>query len=58
LVVQDDLEGAVSTLDQFGLDSELGFYVVRQTGGSRFVVSNNAVFDSQHEVLRRGMLSV
>lgn len=58
LVVQDDLEGTVFTLDQFGLDSELRFYVVRQTGGSRFVVSNNTVFDGQHGILRRWMLSV
>ena len=58
MAVDDDLERTVLALDQLGLDAVLRFDVVRQTGGTRTVVSNDAVFDGQHELLRRGMLSV
>ncbi len=46
--VDDDFENAVLALDQLGFDSEPSFNVVRQTGGSGSVVSDNAVFDRQH----------
>jgi hypothetical protein len=53
----DHFEDAVLSLDQLGLDAELLFDLVRQTGGTGSVVSNNTVFDGQHETLRRRMLS-
>lgn len=49
VAVDDDFEDAVLAFDQVGSDAELRFNIVRQTGGSGFVVSNNAVFDRQHD---------
>ena len=54
----DHFEDAVLSLDQLGLDAERLFDVVRQTGGSRSIISNDTVFDGQHESLRWRMLSV
>ena len=45
LTVERDLEDAVLALDQGRLDVEVLGDLVRQTGGSGLVVSNDAVFD-------------
>lgn len=45
LAVESDLESTVPALYQFGCLTEVLLYLVRQTGGLRFVVSNYAVFD-------------
>lgn len=47
LSVQTDFEDAALALDELGFEAEASFYAVRQTGGSREVVSNDAVFDRQ-----------
>jgi hypothetical protein len=45
LPIQVDFKHSTRALDQLRLDVETTSYLVRQTGGSRIVVSNNAVFD-------------
>ena len=45
LAVQVDVEDAAAPLDQLGPDAELPLDLVRQTGGTRTVVSDDAVFD-------------
>jgi len=49
LAVDDDLEDTVFAFDQLGGDPEFCCDIVRQTGGARLVVSNDAVFDRDHE---------
>jgi hypothetical protein len=45
LVAERDVEDAARALDQVGLNAELALDLVRQTGGSRVVVSDRAVLD-------------
>jgi hypothetical protein len=44
--IDDDLEDTVLALDQSGVGAELALELCRQPGGTRFVVSNNAVLDA------------
>jgi hypothetical protein len=45
VTVEADIEDATASLDQFGSFAEQSLNFVRQTGGSRTVVSNDAVFN-------------
>jgi len=45
LSIQVHFENSTRAFDQLRLDAETISDVVRQTGGSRMVVSNHAVFD-------------
>lgn len=45
LTVQLDLEDATAPFDELGFDAELLLYLVRQTGGSRQVVSNYTILN-------------
>lgn len=47
LAVQGDVENTAMPLDQLRGESEFGFDLVRQTGGSRKIASGSAVFDNQ-----------
>jgi hypothetical protein len=51
LAVPSDLEGAALPFDQLGLDTQVFLERVRQTGGSRQVVSSDAILDGHvHDV--------
>jgi hypothetical protein len=45
LIVDGDLEDSTGPLDELGLDAELLFDLLRQTGGAGEVVSDPAVLD-------------
>jgi len=47
LSIQVHLKNSTRAFDQLRLDAETISEVVRQTGGSRMVVSNHAVFDRE-----------
>jgi hypothetical protein len=47
LVVEGDFEAASRTLDELGIEAELLPDLVRQTGGTRVVVSDGAVLDGK-----------
>jgi len=47
LVIEFHFEDTSTALDERGFYFEFRFDIGRQTGGPRFVVSNNTIFDGQ-----------
>jgi hypothetical protein len=45
IAVDADVEDTARALDQLGPDAELALQLVRQTGGAREIISNQAVLD-------------
>lgn len=50
--VEANVEDPTASLDQVGSLAELSLNFVRQTGGTRLVVSNHAVFDCDRHIVR------
>ncbi len=46
ITIDDDIKYAARSLDELGLDAELAFDCLRQTGSRGQVVSHPAVFDA------------
>lgn len=46
--IHTNFKNSTAARDEFDVDVQLSFDFVRHTGGSRKVVSNLAIFDSNH----------